>query len=145
MRKKPVYQDCFSGHLDHQLMGGTGRLSVIYKTARQACPTIQDVFMSPSGCCRLTCYISIKKRHEGEAKNVIGAAIAADPFIKYVVVVDDDVDIYNDGRRAAGDCHAAQARSGRLYDPQCQGPSAGPPAPTMGTWSQRSASTAPSL
>ena len=96
MRKKPIYQDCFSGHLDHQLMGGTGRLSVIYKTARQACPTIQDVFMAPSGCCRLTCYISIKKRHEGEAKNVIGAAMAADPFIKYVVVVDDDVDIYDD-------------------------------------------------
>ncbi|MBQ3664200.1 MAG: UbiD family decarboxylase [Clostridia bacterium] len=96
MRKKPIYLDCFSGHLDHQLLGGTGRLSVIYKTIRMACPTVKDVFMPPSGCCRLTCYVSIHKRHEGEAKNAIGAVLASDPFVKYVVVVDDDVNIFND-------------------------------------------------
>lgn len=96
MRKKPIYLDCFSGHLDHQLLGGTGRLSTIYKTVRMACPTVKDVFMPPSGCCRLSCYVSIHKRHEGEAKNAIGAVIASDPFIKYVVVVDDDVNIFSD-------------------------------------------------
>lgn len=96
MRKKPIYLDCFSGHLDHQLLGGTGRLSVIYKTVRMACPTVKDVFMAPSGCCRMSCYVSIHKRHEGEAKNVIGAVLASDPFIKYVVVVDDDVNIFSD-------------------------------------------------
>jgi 2,5-furandicarboxylate decarboxylase 1 len=96
MRKEPIYLDCFSGHIDHQLLGGTGRLSVIYKTIRMACPTVKDVFMAPSGCCRLTCYVSIKKRHEGEAKNVISAVFASDAFIKYVIVVDDDVDIFND-------------------------------------------------
>ena len=96
MRKKPIYLDCFSGHLDHQLLGGTGRLSTIYKTVRMACPTVKDVFMAPSGCCRLSCYVSIHKRHEGEAKNAIGAVLAADPFIKYVVVVDDDVNIFSD-------------------------------------------------
>ena len=96
MRKKPIYLDCFSGHLDHQLLGGTGRRSTIYKTVRMACPTVKDVFMAPSGCCRLSCYVSIHKRHEGEAKNAIGAVLAADPFIKYVVVVDDDVNIFSD-------------------------------------------------
>ena len=96
MRKKPIYLDCFSGHLDHQLLGGTGRLSTIYKTVRMACPTVKDVFMAPSGCCRLSCYVSIHKRHEGEAKNAIGAVLAADPFSKYVVVVDDDVNIFSD-------------------------------------------------
>jgi 2,5-furandicarboxylate decarboxylase 1 len=96
MRKDPIFLDCFSGHIDHQLLGGTGRLSVIYKTAKMACPTVQDVYMPPSGCCRLTCFVSIKKRHEGEAKNVIAAVIASDPFIKYIVVVDDDVNIFDD-------------------------------------------------
>ncbi len=96
MRKKPIYLDVLSGHLDQQLLGGTGRLSVIYKTVKLACPTVKDVFMHPSGCCRLTCYVSIKKRHEGEAKNVCNAVFAADTFIKYVVVVDDDINIYDD-------------------------------------------------
>jgi 2,5-furandicarboxylate decarboxylase 1 len=95
-RANPIYLDCVSGHIDHQLLGGTGRLSVIYKTIRMACPTVKDVFMPPSGCCRLTCYVSIEKRHEGEAKNVIGAVFASDPFIKYAVVVDEDVNIYDD-------------------------------------------------
>lgn len=96
MRKNPIYLDIFSGNIDQQLLGGTPRLSSIYKAIQVACPTVKDVFMPPSGCCRLTCYISIEKRHEGEAKNVICAAFASDPFIKYAVVVDSDVDIFSD-------------------------------------------------
>ena len=96
MRKNPIYLDIFSGHFDQQLLGGTPRLSSIYKAVQVACPTVKDVFMPPSGCCRLTCYLSIEKRHEGEAKNAACAAFAADPFIKYVVVVDSDIDIFND-------------------------------------------------
>ena len=96
-RRDPIYFDCLSGHLDQQLLGGTPRLSVIYKNVRATCPTVKDVYMPPSGCCRLTCYVSIKKRHEGEAKNAVGAVIASDPFIKYVVVVDEDVNIFDDG------------------------------------------------
>lgn len=96
MRKNPIYLDIFSGHFDQQLLGGTPRLSSIYKAVQMACPTVKDVFMPPSGCCRLTCYISIEKRHEGEAKNAVCAAFAADPFIKYGVVVDSDIDIFND-------------------------------------------------
>ncbi len=96
MRKDPVYLDVLNGHLDHQLLGGTGRLSFIYKMARAACPTVKEVYMPPSGCCRFTCYVSIRKRHEGEAQNVAAAVIAADPFVKYIVVVDEDIDIFSD-------------------------------------------------
>ena len=96
MRKDPIYLDIFSGHIDHQLLGGTPRLSSIYKAVQVACPTVKDVYMPPSGCCRLTCYISIEKRHEGEAKNAICGAFAVDPFIRYAVVVDSDVNIFDD-------------------------------------------------
>ena len=96
MRRKPVFLDCFSGHLDHQLLGGIGRLSVIYKTIKMACPTVRDVHMPPSGCCRFICFVSIKKRMEGEAKNAIAAVLASDNFIKYAVIVDEDVDIFDD-------------------------------------------------
>lgn len=96
MRRNPIYLDVMNGHADHQLLGGTGRLSFIYKMVRAACPTVKDVFMPLSGCCRFVCYVSIRKRHEGEAQNVVAAVMAADPFVKYVVVVDDDVDIFDD-------------------------------------------------
>lgn len=96
MRKNPIYLDCFNGHIDHMLLGGTSRLSSIYHAVRVACPTVKDVYMPPSGTCRFSCYVSIKKRHEGEAKNAICAAFGADPFMKLCVVVDDDVNIFND-------------------------------------------------
>jgi 2,5-furandicarboxylate decarboxylase 1 len=96
MRKNPIYFDVLSGYIDHQLLGGTPRLSSIYRAIRTACPTIQDVNMPTCGCCRFTCYISIKKRHEGEAKNALAAAFGADQFIKLAVAVDDDVDIFSD-------------------------------------------------
>jgi len=96
MRKDPIYLDIFSGHIDHQLLGGTPRLSSIYKAVQVACPTVKDIYMPPSGCCRLTCYISMEKRHEGEPKNAICAAFAVDPFIRYAVAVDPDVNIFND-------------------------------------------------
>jgi 2,5-furandicarboxylate decarboxylase 1 len=38
----------------------------------------------------------MEKLIEGDPKNVAMAAFSADPFLKYVVVVDDDVDIMND-------------------------------------------------
>lgn len=96
MRKNPIFLDIFSGHIDQQLLGGTPRLGTIYNAVRMACPTVRDVYMPPSGCCRLTCYIAIEKRFEGEPKNAICAAFAADPFLKYAVVVDADVDIFSD-------------------------------------------------
>ncbi len=98
MRKHPIYFDCFNGHIDHMLLGGTPRLSSIFRQVRIACPTVEDVYMPPSGTCRFSCYIKIKKRHEGEAKNAICAAFGADPFIKLCIVVDDDVDIFNDSK-----------------------------------------------
>ncbi len=96
MRRQPIYFDVLAGYKDHQLLGGIPRLSSIYRSIRVACPTVQDINMPPSGCCRFTCYVSIKKRHEGEAKNALAATFGADQFVKLAVVVDDDVDIFDD-------------------------------------------------
>jgi len=95
LRRDAYYQDVFSGALEQQLLGGTPRLSYIYKMVRTACPTICDVYMPPSGNCRFICYLAITKRLEGEAKNAICAVFATDPFVKYVVAVDDDVNIFD--------------------------------------------------
>lgn len=96
MRRDPIWLDVFAGHADHQIMGITPRMASVYRMVRVACPTVREIYMPTSGCCRFICYISVNKRFEGEAKNAACAAFAADPFLKYVVVVDEDVDIFND-------------------------------------------------
>ena len=43
-----------------------------------------------------TCYVSIEQRIPGQAKNAILAALGADLYMKRIVVVDEDVDVFDD-------------------------------------------------
>ena len=52
--------------------------------------------MPISGAARSHCYISLKKRAEGEPKQAALGALVTDPNIKHVIVVDDDVDVFNE-------------------------------------------------
>jgi 2,5-furandicarboxylate decarboxylase 1 len=45
--------------------------------------------------CRYHLYVQIRKRQEGEAKNVMLGAFAGHYDVKHVIVVDEDVDIHN--------------------------------------------------
>jgi len=96
MRSDAIYQDAFSGHPDNLILGYFGRLNAIFKTLNLAVRTVKDIHMPIAGRCRFICYVSIKKMMEGEAKNACFAAFAADPFLKYVIVVDEDIDIKSD-------------------------------------------------
>ncbi|MBI4321586.1 MAG: UbiD family decarboxylase [Chloroflexi bacterium] len=96
MRRDALYQSSFVGHPDNLLQSGVTRLSYIQKTVSIASPSVKAVYVPPSGRCRFICYIAMEKLIEGDPKNAAMAAFAADPFLKYVVVVDDDVDILND-------------------------------------------------
>src|SRR5436309_954344 len=43
-----------------------------------------------------TCFVSIEQRIPGQAKNAILAALGADLYMKRIVVVDEDVDVFDD-------------------------------------------------
>src|SRR3989442_14261543 len=43
-----------------------------------------------------TCYVSIEQRIPGQAKNAILAVLGSDLYMKRVVVVDHDVDVFDD-------------------------------------------------
>ncbi|MDP2931854.1 MAG: UbiD family decarboxylase [Chloroflexota bacterium] len=96
MRKNPIYQSCFVGHPDNLLLSGLTRCTQILRAARMASPTVTAVNMPLSGRCRFTCYVAMDKLIEGDPKNVAMAVFAADPFLKYVYVVDKDVDVLSD-------------------------------------------------
>jgi 2,5-furandicarboxylate decarboxylase 1 len=95
-RREPIYQNAFVGHADNLLLSGLIRTTFIEDTVKIACPTVRAVTVPRSGRFRFICYISIEKMMEGEAKLAAMAAFVADPFLKFVVVVDHDVDISKD-------------------------------------------------
>jgi 3-polyprenyl-4-hydroxybenzoate decarboxylase len=81
---------------EFEIMGGLPKLSRIYESVKRDCPGIKNVYMPAGGFCRNLCYVSIKKTFEGEPAMVAAAVFTADFFVRHVVVVDADVDIYSD-------------------------------------------------
>jgi 2,5-furandicarboxylate decarboxylase 1 len=95
-RKDAIYQHLFAAHPEHNYAGKIGREAVLYKRVKATVPTVRDVRMPMSGICRFTAYVQIAKEYDGEGKLAALAALAADPFVKLAVIVDQDVNINDD-------------------------------------------------
>jgi 2,5-furandicarboxylate decarboxylase 1 len=94
-RRDPIFHTILGGGLEHLMLGGIPREATILTHLQRVFTCVKDVHLSPGGVCRYHLYVQIEKRNDGEAKNVILAALGAHYDIKHVVVVDSDVDIHN--------------------------------------------------
>lgn len=54
------------------------------------------VHLPPSGANFWHCYVSLRKRTQGEGKLAGLTVLGSNYDVKHVIVVDDDIDIYND-------------------------------------------------
>jgi 2,5-furandicarboxylate decarboxylase 1 len=95
-RRDAIFHHLFAAHPEHNLTGRLGREAVLYKRVKATVPSVQAVHLPMSGICRFTAYVKISKEYDGEGKLAALAALASDPFVKLAIVVDDDIDIYND-------------------------------------------------
>jgi len=95
-RWEPIYQDIFVAHPDNQIFGAFPIEDKVFKAVQEVVPNVKSVYLPLSGCCRFFCYISIGKRIEGEGKLALTAAIPVDSRVKYFVVVDDDINVFNE-------------------------------------------------
>jgi UbiD family decarboxylase len=129
-RKNYIFQDVHAGYTEHKLMGAVPREAALIKAVRQTVPTVKNVCMPVSGNCRFHAYISIAKRTPGQAKNAICAAFASDMLLKHVVVVDEDIDVFDEEQVLWAVSNRFQADRGLVVIPNAQGseldPSAGP-------------------
>ena len=95
MRAKPIYQSIHSAHFEHNVFGAASRLGSLYRRINEAVPSVTAINLPMSGAARAHCYISLKKRSEGEPKQAALAAFITEPSIKHVMVVDDDSNVFN--------------------------------------------------
>jgi 2,5-furandicarboxylate decarboxylase 1 len=91
-RRDAIFQDITVGHLDHLMLSTTPIEANLYRAVRAMVPTVKAVRVPAP----FTCYVSIEQRISGQGKNAILAVLGADLYMKRVVVVDHDVDIFND-------------------------------------------------
>jgi UbiD family decarboxylase len=93
-RKDPIYHGILPAGPEHLLMMGVPYEPKIYRAVGEV-TTIKNVVLTEGGCCYLHAVVQIEKQTEGDGKNAIMAAFAAHTSLKHVVVVDEDINIFD--------------------------------------------------
>ncbi|AFS79876.1 UbiD family decarboxylase [Gottschalkia acidurici 9a] len=93
-RNNAIFQHAFPCREEH-LANGLIREAELYAAIKNATIDVQDVNITVGAGCRLHAIISIKKRKAGDAKTAILAALGSSYDIKHVVIVDEDINIYD--------------------------------------------------
>ena len=95
MRKNPIYHTCLTGLpvTENHVLIELPNLVRVRQEVQKTIPEVYDICVTPGGTFRHHVVVSIRKRHEEEARNVILALLATGIGIKLVTVVDDDIDV----------------------------------------------------
>src|SRR2546428_186456 len=91
-RRDAIFQDISVAHLDHVLLSTIPIEANLYRAVRAMVPSVKAVRVPTP----FTCFVSLEQRIAGQAKNAILAVLGADLYMKRVVVVDHDVDVFDD-------------------------------------------------
>lgn len=94
MRKDAMYQALLPGRLEHKTLMGMPKEPTIYNEVNKVCDC-RNVYMSMGGGSWLHGIVQIAKKTDDEPKKAIEAAFAGHNSMKHVVIVDEDVDIFD--------------------------------------------------
>ena len=92
MRQGALFHDIAVAQVDHLLLSTIPMEANLYRAVRAIVPSVKAVRVPAP----YSCYVAIEQRVSGQAKNAILAVLGADMYIKRVVVVDHDVNIFDD-------------------------------------------------
>jgi UbiD family decarboxylase len=95
-RKNAIMQGVFPGHNSHFNMGSIPKEGSLYNEIKKVAPNVLGVHLPHSGAGRMSCYVSIKKKREGDAKQAGIMPLLLAGQTQYVVVVDEDINIFDE-------------------------------------------------
>ncbi|HWO41670.1 MAG TPA: UbiD family decarboxylase [Candidatus Eisenbacteria bacterium] len=95
MRRDPIYQTALTGMpvTENHTLIEYGNAAVVYREVKKIVPEVKAVHLTPGGTFRHHAVVSIRKRSQEEARNVILALLSLGIGLKQVTVVDDDIDV----------------------------------------------------
>lgn len=95
-RDGAILQDVFSGHREHMLLGSIPREGSLQRHLQGYAAGVKAVHLPFSGTGRFVAYISMRPAYAGQIKEVAIQALARVPALQTVVIVDDDIDVFNE-------------------------------------------------
>jgi hypothetical protein len=97
MRRNPIYHSTYTGKPpDEPAMLGVALNEVFVPLLQKQFPEIVDFYLPPEGCSYRLATVSIRKQYPGHAKRVmfgIWSFLRQFMYTKFIIVVDDDVNI----------------------------------------------------
>lgn len=93
-RRDAVYQALLAGGQEHKLLMGVPREPTIFAEVNQVCRCL-NVLITPGGASWLHAVVQIAKRAPDDGPRAIQAAFRGHSSLKHVVVVDEDIDLYD--------------------------------------------------
>ena len=96
MRGDAIFQAVTAGmSKDHILVSCITREGEILNALRRNLPNVRAVHVPHTTCGGFMAFISMKKTAEGEPQMAVMATFGTEMYTKYVIVVDDDVDVFD--------------------------------------------------
>jgi UbiD family decarboxylase len=136
MRKDAIYHHISSGSPEHSMIGAVPREAKLYVVAKNVSPTVKTVHLPDSGCGRFHCYVSMKKILQGQPKTLAMALLGADSFLKHIVVLDEDIDVFDEKQVLWAIATRVQANTDICIIPDAQGAVLDPSATIGGVGSK---------
>ena len=125
---EPIFHALLPGGYEHYMLMGLPKEPQIYAAVKRVVPKVHGVRLTEGGAMWLHAVVSITKQHDGDGKNAILAAFAGHPSLKHVVVVDEDVNIYDDNEVEWAVATRFQADRDLVVIPNARGSSLDPSA-----------------
>lgn len=121
-KNQPIYQSVTGGMCsEHNLILAVQREGDLLKALNEGLPNVKEVNVPLSGCGLLHCYISMRKTADGQPLQAILKALSIDHNLKLVVVVDEDIDIFNESEVLWAMSTRMQASRDVIITPQNMG------------------------
>lgn len=93
-RHDPIYHALMPAGGEHHILMGVPYEPLIFNEVKKVAD-VKNVILTPGGCCYFHAVVQIRKNNDEEAKRAIDAAFAAHRSLKHVVVVDEDINIFD--------------------------------------------------
>jgi UbiD family decarboxylase len=96
MRRDAMFQSVVAGmSRDHITVSCITREGEILNALKRNLPNVRAVHVPHTSCGAFQAFISMKKTADGEPQTAIMATFGTEFYVKHVIVVDDDVDIFD--------------------------------------------------
>jgi UbiD family decarboxylase len=95
-RDNALMEGNLPAHSEHINLGAISKEGSVFNAIKRVVPEVRAISLPNSSCGRFSCYISVEKRTFRDVQVAGMLAFSEMPNAKLVVVVDEDIDVFNE-------------------------------------------------